>query len=61
MEETLFNWIMSIPQTIAKFGDWLVKPIMEPYIKLSPLGLLGIGGVSTLIFIIGWHVFKLFA
>lgn len=60
MVNELFNWILQIPQTIASFGSWLMSPIYDPYIKLSPLALLGIGGVSTIIIIIGVHVVKLF-
>lgn len=59
MENTLYNWLLNIPQTIAGFGNWLVKPIGNG-IDISPLGLLGVGGISVLIVIIGVHVVKLF-
>ena len=60
MEEGLFNWVLNIPQVVAQFGSWLVNPIYDPYITLSPLALLGISGVSVIIAIIGIHVVRLF-
>lgn len=60
MEEGLFNWVLNIPQVVAQFGSWLVNPIYDPYITLSPLALLGISGVSVIVAIIGIHVVRLF-
>ena len=60
MENTLFNWLLEIPQTIANLCNWLISPISEKYINISPLGLLGIGGTTILLVIIGVHVVKLF-
>lgn len=60
MVNELFNWLLEIPQVIAGFGSWLMSPLYEPYIKLSPLALLGVGGISTIIIIIGVHVVRLF-
>lgn len=59
MAQDLFNWVLSIPQTIAGFTDWLVTPIGHG-IDLSPLMLLSLGGVGIVIFIIGLHVVRLF-
>ena len=58
--QELFNWLLEIPQTLAEFGNWLNTPIYDPYINISPLGLLGIGGISFIIALIIIHVIKLF-
>ena len=60
MDRTLFEWLMNIPVVISNFGNWLVSPIYQPYITLSPLELLGIGGITTIIAIIGVHIVRLF-
>lgn len=60
MENDLFNWVLEIPLTIAKFGNWLIQPINEQYLNISPLALLGVGGVATIIVIIGIHIVRLF-
>lgn len=60
MENTLFNFLLEIPKAVANFGSWLVSPINEKYINISPLGLLGVAGTTFLIAIILVHVVKLF-
>lgn len=60
MYQELYNWVLEIPQTLAQFGTWLTEPIKPGLIDLSPLALLGIGGVSVLIGLIVVHVVKLF-
>lgn len=60
MEQTLFNFILEIPRVISLFGTWLVSPISEKYLNISPLGLLGIGGVSFIVILISVHVVRLF-
>lgn len=60
MFETLFKWLLDIPQVIAQFGSWLTNPIYPPYITISPLALFGIGGGSVIIVLIGVHVVRLF-
>ena len=60
MEEQLFNFLLEIPQTLANLTNWLVSPISEKYLNISPLGLLGIGGTSLIIALILVHVVKLF-
>lgn len=60
MSNTIFDWLLQIPQTIAGFGNWLISPISEQYLNISPLGLLGIGGVGVIITLIGVHVVRLF-
>ena len=58
METELFNWLLDIPTTIAGFGSWLTTPL--DVINISPLGLLGVAGVTTIIIIIAVHIVKLF-
>lgn len=60
MESELFNFLLQIPQTISKLSSWLMSPISEKYLNISPLGLLGITGTSLLIAVILVHVVKLF-
>lgn len=60
MENTLFEFLLDIPRVIANFSGWLVSPISERYLNISPLGLLGVGGFSILVGIIIVHVVKLF-
>lgn len=40
IETTLFDWLIHIPEYIAAFGSWLVKPIGYG-IEWSPLAILG--------------------
>lgn len=60
MLEKLFNFLVDIPKTLANMGEWLVSPISEKFLNISPLGLLGIGGTAVLISLIVVHVVKLF-
>lgn len=60
MENTLFEWLLGIPQTIASFGNWLVSPLASGYIDISPLALLSVAGVSVLIALIVVHIVRLF-
>lgn len=60
MEQTIFNWLLEIPQTVANFGNWLVSPIDERLLNISPLGLFGIGGGAVIIALIGIHIVRLF-
>lgn len=60
MENTLFKWLLDIPQTIASFGNWLVSPLAKGYIDISPLALLSVAGVSIIVVIIGVHIVRLF-
>lgn len=60
MLETLFNFLLQIPQAVANFGNWLLSPLNEKYLNISPLAMLGIGGTTIIISIIIVHVVKLF-
>lgn len=60
MVEKLIQFILEIPQAVAKMGTWLTTPISERYLNISPLGLLGVGGTALLIGLIVVHVVKLF-
>lgn len=60
MINSLYNFLLEIPQAIAKFGEWLTQPLYEPYIQLSPIALLGVSGTAMLITIIGVHIVRLF-
>lgn len=60
MIETLFNFLLEIPQAVANMGEWLVSPMSEKYLNISPLALFGIGGTSIIIGIIIVHVVKMF-
>lgn len=60
MEKTLFEFLLQIPQTIFNLTSWLVKPISEKYLNISPLGLLSVGGTAILITLVVVHVVKLF-
>lgn len=60
MEQTLFDFALQIPQTLASFGNWLITPISPQFLNISPLGLLGVGGVGFIISIIAIHVVRLF-
>ena len=60
MEYTIFNWLLEIPQAVGSWASWLVQPIYEPYIPVSPLGLLGITGGGVLLTLIIIHVVRLF-
>lgn len=60
MAETLFNWLLNIPQYVASFGSWLTSDMLIGSWSISPLGLFGLGGVAVLIGIIGVHVVRLF-
>lgn len=60
MFETLWRFVLEIPQAVANFGNFLISPISEKYLNISPLALLGIGGTTILISIIIVHVVKLF-
>lgn len=59
MVNEIVNFLLGIPQTIATFGSWLVTPLGNG-ITLSPLALLGVGGVSVIIGLIGLHIVRLF-
>lgn len=60
MSETIFKWVLEIPQAVANFGGWLVSPINAQYLNISPLALLGIAGTTVIIAIIGVHIVRLF-
>lgn len=60
MADSLFNWLLGIPQTIASFGEWLTTPLKEGYIDISPLALFSVAGVSIIVVIIGVHIVRLF-
>ena len=60
MEKQLFDFALEIPQALASFGNWLVTPLDEKLLNISPLGLLGIGGASFVIAIIVVHIVRLF-
>lgn len=57
---TIFEWVLNIPNTLAQFSEWLIAPINETYLNISPLGLFGIGGGSFIIGLIGIHIVRLF-
>ena len=58
--EAIYKWLLEIPQAVAYFGSWLVSPINEQFLNISPLGLLGIGGGAVIITLIGVHILRLF-
>ena len=60
MEQTLFDFILNIPLFLSKLGSWLVSPINERFLNISPLALFGVGGVSIFLGIITIHIIKLF-
>lgn len=60
MYQSIFDFFMGIPETLAGFGNWLVSPIDDTFLVISPLELLGIGGIATIIAIIVIHVVRLF-
>ena len=60
MIQQLFDFLLQIPQAVANMGFWLISPIHEKYLNISPLGLLGVAGTSVLIALIVVHVVKLF-
>lgn len=60
MENTLFKWLLEIPQAVANFGNWLVNPINSQYLNISPLGLLGVSGGAVILTLIGVHIVRLF-
>lgn len=60
MFEELFNFLLEVPQALANFGTWLITPISEQYLNISPLGLLGVSGTAIVISLILVHVVKLF-
>lgn len=60
MTQELMDFMLEIPFTLAKFGNWLVTPLDPTYLNISPLGLLGVTGVGIIIFLIATHVVKLF-
>jgi len=60
MEQTLFEFLLEIPKVISLFATWLVSPINERYLNISPLGLLSVGGFALLTGLIITHVIKLF-
>lgn len=47
MENTLWNWLFQLPQQFAQMGSWLTTSL--PYIGMSPLALLGVGGLTAVI------------
>ena len=55
MEQTLFDWLLSLINEFSKFGSWLTMPL--PYINLPPLAVFGFGGLTILI---GIHLVRLF-
>ena len=59
MEQELFNLLMNVPQTIGAFSNWLMSPIYAPYINVSPITLLSVGGVTAVIWLIAIHVVRL--
>lgn len=60
MEKQFFNFLIEIPQTLASFGNWLISPLEPNYLPISPLALLGVAGVGTIITLIVVHIVRLF-
>lgn len=60
MEQTLFDFLLEIPKLVSLFASWLVSPLSEKYLNISPLALLGFGGFTILVSIIAIHIVKLF-
>lgn len=60
MTQELIDFLLEIPFTLSKFGNWLVTPLDSTYLNISPLGLLGVAGVGIVITLIGVHIVKLF-
>lgn len=58
MAEIIYDWIIDIPIAVAEFGKWLTTDLK--ILGVTPLSLLGIGGASVIITIIGVHIVKLF-
>lgn len=54
----LFAWFLGIPETLARFGDWLTSPISAEF-QVSPLVILGTGALTALVAIIGFKVVHL--
>lgn len=47
MEQNIFDWVLSIPNLLGQFSTWLFTEL--PYIHLSPIGMLTIGGLGTIL------------
>lgn len=60
MPQVFFDLLSGVPQAVANFGDWLITPINEEFLNISPIGLLGIGGTTFIVAIIGIHLVRLF-
>lgn len=60
MIDTLIEFLLQIPVAVGNLGTWIISPINERYLNISPLGLLGAAGTSILIGLIVVHVVKLF-
>lgn len=60
MVSSLVDWLLNIPLYLGEFSSWLVSPLNERYLNISPLGLFTIGGSTILISIIVLHVVRLF-
>lgn len=60
MEQTLFDFILDIPKFVSLFATWLLNPINETYLNISPLGLFSVAGFSIFIGIIAIHIVRLF-
>lgn len=60
MVEKLFELLLQIPQTLANLGNWLISPLNERFLNISPIALLGIGGTTFIIALITIHIVKLF-
>lgn len=54
MTDRLLNWLLTIPQILAQFTNWIIQPL--PVINLSPLALISVGGIGLLI---AWHLTRL--
>ena len=53
--EVLLDFLLSILTRLAQFSNWLITPL--DYINLSPLALLSVAGITTIVAI---HLVRLF-
>ena len=60
MVNELFDFLIQIPESLSNFGSWLTTPLDPDLFNISPLGLLGVGGLSFVIVLISVHVVRLF-
>ena len=60
MIEKLIDFLLQIPVAVGNLGTWIISPLNEKWLNISPLGLLGAAGTTFLIVLIVVHIVKLF-